>query len=76
VVDAYTESPGPDEVHVTVAYNGICATDPHIVHGATDERVGEGSVIGHDMSGVVVSGDEGTDVWAPGSHVAATPLLW
>ncbi|PKQ27103.1 MAG: Zn-dependent alcohol dehydrogenase [Actinobacteria bacterium HGW-Actinobacteria-4] len=76
VVEAEAVPPGPGHVQIAVAYNGICGTDLHIAHGAMDERVGEGSVIGHEMSGRVVAGGEGTEEWPPGTPVTVMPLLW
>jgi (R,R)-butanediol dehydrogenase/meso-butanediol dehydrogenase/diacetyl reductase len=76
VAEASAVAPGPGQVQIAVAFNGICGTDLHIVHGAMDERVGTGSVIGHEMSGTVVSGGEGTEAWAPGTPVTVMPLLW
>lgn len=76
VVEAQPVAPGPGQVQIAVAYNGICGTDLHIVHGAMDERVGDGSVIGHEMSGVVVAGGDGADAWESGTPVTVMPLLW
>lgn len=76
VVEASPVPPGPGQVQIAVAFNGICGTDLHIVHGAMDERVGTAAVIGHEMSGHVVAGGEGTEGWQPGTPVTVMPLLW
>jgi 2-desacetyl-2-hydroxyethyl bacteriochlorophyllide A dehydrogenase len=75
VVETPASPPGTGEVQIAVAYNGICGTDLHIVHGAMDERVGQGSVIGHEMSGRVVAVGDGAEAWKPGTPVTVMPLL-
>jgi len=76
VVDLEATRPGPGEVQIAVAFAGICGTDLHIAHGAMDARTGDRRVIGHEMSGTVVSVGEGAEQWTPGTPVTVMPLLW
>ena len=68
--------PGPGEVEIAPAYVGICGTDLHIFHGDMDGRVKAPAVIGHEMSGRIVSVGEGVEGFAPGDPVTVMPLRW
>ena len=73
--------PGPGEVQVAVAYNGICGTDLHIFHGDMDGRVTKPAIIGHEMSGTITAIGEPRDgsnrrPWGVGDHVTVMPLDW
>jgi (R,R)-butanediol dehydrogenase / meso-butanediol dehydrogenase / diacetyl reductase len=73
--DAPTE-PGPGQVRLAVAYTGICGTDLHIAHGHMDQRVEPGRVIGHEMSGQIVSLGPDVTGWDVGDKVTVMPLAW
>ncbi len=66
--------PGPGEVCIRVAYNGICGTDMHAYHGAMDQRIGFNRILGHEMSGTVNA--LGADVrnFSIGQPVTVRPL--
>ncbi|AZQ39861.1 Zn-dependent alcohol dehydrogenase [Streptomyces cyaneochromogenes] len=68
--------PGPGEVELAPAYVGICGTDLHIFHGDMDARVQTPAVLGHEMSGRVVSVGPGVAGWRPGDAVTVMPLRW
>jgi L-iditol 2-dehydrogenase len=61
--------PGPGEVLVEIAECGICGSDLHMV---LEQYAKPGSILGHEWSGVVVSGAAGTD-WASGDRVVGSP---
>ncbi|RRR95619.1 zinc-dependent alcohol dehydrogenase [Glycomyces terrestris] len=68
--------PGPGQVQIAVAYNGICGTDLHILNGHMDARVTTPAVIGHEMSGTVAALGEGVTDRAVGDPVTVMPLAW
>lgn len=55
IEDREPAPPGPGQVRIDVAYTGICGTDLHIYHGDMDARVGDSTIIGHEMSGRIGS---------------------
>jgi (R,R)-butanediol dehydrogenase/meso-butanediol dehydrogenase/diacetyl reductase len=61
--------PGPAEVLVEIAECGICGSDLHLV---MEKYATPGSILGHEWSGVVVSGPSGS-AWAPGHRVVGDP---
>ena len=61
--------PGPGEVLVAVASNGICGTDLHLYRG--EFQATKGITPGHEIAGVV----EGGEGFAPGTAVAIDPML-
>jgi len=69
-------APSPGAVQIQVAYNGLCGTDLHIVHGSMDRRVTTPLIFGHDMSGSIAAVGEGVDGWAVGDAVTVMPLDW
>ncbi|WP_060903442.1 zinc-dependent alcohol dehydrogenase [Streptomyces europaeiscabiei] len=73
---ARTTPPGPGEVELAPAYVGICGTDLHIFHGDMDTRVHTPAVLGHEMSGRIVSIGPDVAGWAPGDAVTVMPLRW
>lgn len=76
VGEAEPAPPGPGEVQIAVAYNGICGTDLHILSGHMDARVATPAVIGHEMSGTVSALGDGVDGWSVGDPVTVMPLAW
>jgi 2-desacetyl-2-hydroxyethyl bacteriochlorophyllide A dehydrogenase len=76
IVETAVEPPSPGQVQIAVAYNGICGTDLHILHGNMDARVDKPAVIGHEMSGTIAALGEGVTDWALGDHVTVMPLAW
>lgn len=71
-----TPPPAPGEVQIAVAFNGICGTDLHILHGHMDSRVTTPAIIGHEMSGTIASIGEDVAGWAVGDPVTVMPLDW
>jgi (R,R)-butanediol dehydrogenase / meso-butanediol dehydrogenase / diacetyl reductase len=76
VGEAEPAPPGPGEVQIAVAYNGICGTDLHILSGHMDARVATPAVIGHEMSGTISALGDGVEGWAVGDPVTVMPLAW
>jgi (R,R)-butanediol dehydrogenase / meso-butanediol dehydrogenase / diacetyl reductase len=76
VVETEPRPPGPGEVQLAVAYVGICGTDLHILHGDMDDRVASRAVIGHEMSGRVLTCGAGVTEWSEGDPVVVLPLRW
>ncbi|WP_055531834.1 zinc-dependent alcohol dehydrogenase, partial [Streptomyces graminilatus] len=73
---AETPALGAGEVEIAPAFVGICGTDLHIFHGDMDARVQTPAVLGHEMSGRIVSVGDGVEGWAPGDAVTVMPLRW
>jgi (R,R)-butanediol dehydrogenase/meso-butanediol dehydrogenase/diacetyl reductase len=77
-------TPGPDEVKVRIAYNGICGTDvdefydgpvfvpqePHPVTGRSAPLT-----LGHEASGVIAEVGNAVTGLKPGDRVAIEPLI-
>jgi (R,R)-butanediol dehydrogenase / meso-butanediol dehydrogenase / diacetyl reductase len=70
------ETPPAGQVQVRVAYNGLCGTDLHILHGSMDGRVTRPLVFGHEASGEVAAVGEGVTGWSVGDPVVVMPLDW
>ena len=70
------EPPAAGQVQVRVAYNGLCGTDLHILHGAMDGRVTRPLVFGHEASGEIAAVGDGVTGWAVGDPVVVMPLDW
>ena len=68
--------PGPGQVQIAVAYNGICGTDLHILSGHMDARVDLPAIIGHEMSGTIAALGDGVAGWSVGDPVTVMPLAW
>ena len=65
--------PGPGEVLLRVRRVGICGTDMHIYRG-TQPYLSYPRVMGHELSGEVVSAPEGSDL-AQGDQAYVMPYL-
>lgn len=65
--------PGPGEVLVRVRRIGLCGTDMHIFRG-TQPFLQYPRVMGHELSGEVVSAPEGAGL-AAGDQVYVMPYL-
>ena len=76
VEEAEPSPPGPGQVQIAVAYNGICGTDLHILGGHMDARVDIPAIIGHEMSGTISALGDGVAGWAVGDPVTVMPLAW
>lgn len=76
VGEAEPSPPGPGQVQIAVAYNGICGTDLHILSGHMDGRVDIPAVIGHEMSGTISALGDGVEGWTVGDPVTVMPLAW
>lgn len=65
---------GPDDVVVSLHYCGVCGTDLHIYNG--DGGAGDvpaGTVIGHEMAGIVTEIGPNVTEFAPGDRVSIDP---
>ncbi|WP_454715955.1 zinc-binding alcohol dehydrogenase family protein [Caulobacter segnis] len=65
--------PGPDEVLLRVRRVGICGTDMHIYRG-TQPYLSYPRVMGHELSGEVVSAPDGSGL-GQGDHAYVMPYL-
>lgn len=68
-----TPQPGPGEVLLRVRRVGVCGTDMHIYRG-TQPFLSYPRVMGHELSGEVVSAPAGSDL-APGDTAYVMPYL-
>ena len=71
VQDTPQPKPNPTEVLIKVAYCGICGTD---LHWLAAGMLPTGSIIGHEISGIVAEVGSKVTGWAPGDAVAVMPL--
>jgi (R,R)-butanediol dehydrogenase/meso-butanediol dehydrogenase/diacetyl reductase len=74
--EADVSPPAAGQVQVRVAYNGLCGTDLHILHGSMDGRVSRPLIFGHEASGEVAAVGDGVTGWAVGDPVVVMPLDW
>ena len=77
--------PGPGEVKVAVAHNGLCGTDLHVYYGGLPACTDTphpltGAVLpqiqGHEFSGVVAATGDGVTDFAVGERVCVEPPYW
>lgn len=71
--------PGPGEVLVEVARNGICGSDLHTYVGAAKGGAAmhvPGVILGHEFAGIVRDVGPGVDDVTIGSAVAVAPIEW
>ncbi len=66
--------PGPGEVRVTPLAVGICGTDARILEGAYAAR--PGTVLGHEIAGLVAELGSGVEGLGEGDHVSIEPHLY
>ena len=64
-------SPGQGEVSVRVEACGICGSDLHMLPSGA---LAEGSVMGHEVSGVIAEVGSGVEGWSPGDRVCVYPF--
>ncbi|MBM3728180.1 MAG: zinc-binding dehydrogenase [Acidobacteria bacterium] len=74
VAECRPVAPGAGQVQIAVSHCGICGTDVHLYHGRMDHRVKMPQVIGHEMSGTIVSVGDSVAGYAPGDRVTVRPL--
>ena len=74
--EADVSPPAAGQVQVRVAYNGLCGTDLHILHGSMDARVQTPLIFGHEMSGTIAAVGEGVSGLSVGDPVTVMPLDW
>jgi (R,R)-butanediol dehydrogenase / meso-butanediol dehydrogenase / diacetyl reductase len=74
--DGEPTPPTAGEVQIKVAYNGLCGTDLHILHGNMDARVKQPLIFGHEMSGTISVLGDGVTGWKVGDAVTVMPLDW
>ncbi|MGM9521907.1 MAG: zinc-dependent alcohol dehydrogenase family protein [Oscillospiraceae bacterium] len=66
-----------DELLIKVAACGVCGTDIHIYNGSQGASQPEPPVVlGHELSGTVVSTGAGVKGFAAGDHVAVDPNIY
>jgi 2-desacetyl-2-hydroxyethyl bacteriochlorophyllide A dehydrogenase len=71
-------TPGPGEVLIEVARNGICGSDLHTYVGSPGAAAlhVSGVVLGHEFSGRVREVGDGVDDLPVGTPVAVAPIEW
>ncbi|MEH6550601.1 MAG: alcohol dehydrogenase catalytic domain-containing protein [Pseudomonadales bacterium] len=67
-------TPQDDEVCLEVGFVGVCGTDMHIYHGIMDQRVAPPQIIGHEMSGTIISMGPEVHNFEIGDRVVVRPL--
>ncbi|PIT71644.1 L-idonate 5-dehydrogenase [Limnohabitans sp. B9-3] len=75
-LDAFeTDTLGPQQLAVRVAYGGICGSDLHYFrHGGFGTvRIKEPMVLGHEVSGIVSAVGSDVTNFAPGQRIAISP---
>jgi L-idonate 5-dehydrogenase len=75
-LDAFeTDTLGPQQLGVRVAYGGICGSDLHYFrHGGFGTvRIKEPMVLGHEVSGIVSAVGSDVTNFAPGQRIAISP---
>ncbi|WP_054951797.1 zinc-binding dehydrogenase [Flaviflexus massiliensis] len=75
-IEAPDPGPGPGELVVTMASNGICGTDLKIARG--EHRFfppGTSRIPGHEAIGIVTDNRSGDERYAPGTAVALAPNI-
>ena len=58
--------PGPGQIQIDISYAGVCGTD---VHGFQHDVVPPGTILGHELSGVVSAVGEGVTKWKENDRV-------
>ena len=71
VVDLPVPQPGPGEALVRVAACGFCHHDLLVMNGTLRRGVRPGTVLGHEISGVVEVLGEGVSLVSPGDRVVS-----
>ena len=71
VVDLPVPRPGPGEALVRVAACGFCHHDLLVMNGTLRRGVRPGTVLGHEISGVVEDLGEGVNLVSPGDRVVS-----
>ena len=74
VIDVPMPECGANDVRIKIAYCGVCGTDLHIYHGDGGAApVPEGTIIGHEFSGVVDAIGCNVTAFKVGDRVSADP---
>ena len=58
--------PGPGQVQIDISYAGVCGTD---VHGFQHDKVPPGTIMGHEISGVISILGDGVTRWKKGDRI-------
>lgn len=84
IEDVLEPEPGPGEVKIRIAYNGICGSDLHEYYEAPqmvpasaphpETGVRAPVVLGHECGGTVVAVGDGVEDLAPGTMVTVEPI--
>jgi threonine dehydrogenase-like Zn-dependent dehydrogenase len=73
LVERALPEPGPGEVRLRITACGLCGTDLHLVH-SPKPVIEPGSIMGHEMAGVVDDVGAGVSGFAAGEAVVVEPL--
>src|SRR5438128_310937 len=79
IEDVPEPEPGPGQVLIEVARNGICGSDLHTYVGSSTGGASmhvPGVVLGHEFAGTVVAVGPGVDDLRTGAAVAVAPIEW
>jgi len=71
IEDVETPQAAPGEVVIKVNYCGICGSDLHLMDGAS---ILAGTIMGHEVSGVIAEIGEGVEGWSVGQRVVPLPF--
>ena len=64
----------PDEVLIKVSHVGICGTDIHILEGKMGDRIKLPIILGHEISGTIVSDISHQGIFSRGQRVIVKPM--
>jgi (R,R)-butanediol dehydrogenase / meso-butanediol dehydrogenase / diacetyl reductase len=71
VEDVPEPEPGPGEVQLAVAHNGLCGSDLHVLHSGQGDISPQ--ILGHEFAGTVTAVGEGVPASLVGSRAAIRP---
>jgi (R,R)-butanediol dehydrogenase/meso-butanediol dehydrogenase/diacetyl reductase len=71
--DVPTPEPGPGDVQVRVAHNGICGSDLHNYYRGFARADDRPQILGHELSGVITEVGAAIDDLTTGTRVAVRP---
>ena len=74
VDDVQAPHPAADEVLLRVAACGICGSDLHITEDPVTFGIGQGTVLGHEFAGEIISVGSDVSDLKPGDRVAVAPM--
>ncbi len=71
IEDHPTPVPGPEEILIKVSYCGICGSDLHFLES---KIMPPGTILGHELSGVIVEAGDNVKDWKQGDKVVVLPF--